>query len=335
MLTATSTRRFGVEIELNRLQTVGWDKPDIPEGMYEVGQIVVDKLGELVEIKKYGHTHHNNNWVLKPDSSCGLELVTPVLRGWNGIERLMKVVEGVSDDERIEADDRCSLHVHAEVSDCTVEGVARVLSWWLKCEPVLMDAFPPRRKRNKYCQFVNFGQEFKLDTEMTPEEMIREFGQTESKYGSINTLHLNKGRRPTMEFRLGENIMCRDPYAVKNWVRFILHFIDITSKRPLPAKYEEGNIWTGWHWLDPVDVMKVLALDGELSPGLTQVRDWFLARLLRYTGDASWPGAMGVKGRVRAWKETLQLIDQYHVDVQEALDPHDLQEALYGKIYRQ
>ena len=99
------------------------------------------------------------------------ELVTPVFGGWNGTERLLKVVEAIGRHPGIEIDDRCSLHVHAEVNDCTVEGVARVLSWWLKCEAVLLDAFPAVRKRNKYCQFVCNNPRFDLDTEIFPEEM--------------------------------------------------------------------------------------------------------------------------------------------------------------------
>jgi Putative amidoligase enzyme len=335
MLSASQTRRFGVEIELNRLRVSGWNYPDVPEGMYNIGQIVVDKLGELVEVKKYGHTHHNNQWVLKPDSSCGLELVTPVLRGWNGTERLLKVIEAIGQHPKVEINNQCSLHVHVEVSDCTVEGVARVLSWWLKCEAVLLDAFPPVRKRNRYCQFICNSPKFDLDTHISPEEMIREFGHNQTKYGSINTLHLNKGRRPTIEFRLGEEAMCCDPYSVKNWVRFILHFTDMTSKRPLPAKYQAGNVWTGWHWLDPEEVLTVLGFDGELSPGMKQVKDWFLARLAKYTCSADWPGCQGENGRSFALKQVNYLLGVHGVDVQEALAPHDLQEALYGKIYRQ
>ena len=71
MLYTNLTRQFGAEIELNRLVTPGWPYADVPEGTQNVAQIVVDKLSELVEVKKYGHTHHNTQWVIKPDSSCG------------------------------------------------------------------------------------------------------------------------------------------------------------------------------------------------------------------------------------------------------------------------
>ena len=52
----------------------------------------------------------------------------------------------------------------------------------------------------------------------------------------------------------------------------------------------------------------VLGFDEQLSPGMKQVRDWFLARLARYTASEDWPGCQGAKGRSFALKEVKHLL---------------------------
>ncbi len=338
MLEAKSVRRFGAEIELNCLKVKSepgcpWVvRADDGDGIYHVGQLVVNTLGEGVQVKKYGQTHNNDCWVLKPDSSCGLELVTPVMRGWHGLCRLIKVISAIRDNPEIEIDDRCSLHVHAEVSDLTARNLAWVLGWWVKCEAVFLDAMPTSRKKNKYCQFLGMLPEFSFDRTMSPEEMICYFGSY--KYGSMNTLNLFKGLRPTVEVRIGDQELCCDPYGVKNWIRLVLHFIDMASKKPLDFNYKKGDVMSSWHWLDPKDVFALLGFDGDLSPGLAQVRDWFIGRLCRYTAAPNCTGYMGLSARRASLDQARDMLDNRKLWAKDLLSPPNLEEALYGKIYQ-
>jgi hypothetical protein len=55
---------------------------------------------------------------------------------------------------KIQSDNRCSFHVHIDVSDLSEIKLASVISWWIKCEPVFLDSVPAKRKKNQYCQFL-------------------------------------------------------------------------------------------------------------------------------------------------------------------------------------
>lgn len=294
-------RRFGVEIELNaadgRNRPIGHEEGRLPEGIHYVGNLVQKTTREKVLIHKWGHDHNNDCWVIKPDSSCGLEVCSPVSKGWYGLSRICKVVEAFSLDPRIRADGRCSLHVHVDVSDLDLERVAAIVAWWVKCEPVFMDSVPPQRKRNRYCQFLGLTDIFEHNISYTPDSLIKRVGYT--KYSSLNTYHLKNGKRSTIEFRIMESRCCRDPLMMKNWVRLLLHFVQRSVYARMPKPYEEGNCWTGWVWLDPVDVFKFLGFSGEcvLSPGMAQVRDWFLQRLLENSKNTGLSGVMSDQGR--------------------------------------
>ena len=111
-------RRFGVEIEINA--TDGRSRPPgekLPEGIFYVSQMLASNLNCRVDVAKWHHTHHNQSWIVKPDSSCGMEICSPVSKGTSGLEVICNVVDLLKLDPIVQADERCSLHVHVEVSD--------------------------------------------------------------------------------------------------------------------------------------------------------------------------------------------------------------------------
>lgn len=328
-----STRRFGVEIEINSFD--GEDRPAVkgamPDGIHYVGNIVHKASSDKVLIHKWGHDHYNDGWVIKPDGSCGMEICTPVYKGWMGVKKTCKVVECLSNDPKIQADHRCSVHVHVDVSDLSVDQIASVISWWIKSETVFMDSVPPRRKRNRYCQHIGLNDLFEHDTAINSEMMIRRLGQC--KYGSINTYHMRNGKRMSMEFRIMDNECCTNPFSVKNWVRLVVYFVEVASKRAIPEQYQEGNAWTGLAWLDPEEVFELLSFDGraELSSGLEQVRNWFLGRLLRNTSQTGLPGVMSDLARRVAYSQVKDLVVKLGVNTN---PPTDLTYALYDDKFR-
>jgi len=274
-------RRFGVEIELNSLD--GQSRPLAgrnPAGSDYVANLISRSLNKTVEITKWHHTHNNELWIVKPDSSCGIEVCSPVSKGWKGLKDICRVVEAFSDDESIAADERCSLHVHVEVADLSESELASVLYHWIKCEPVFLDSVPRKRKSSRYCQFIGLTDLIEHDAEMSPSLLISRLGNV--KYYSLNTYHLKKGKRETIEFRIIGNLGCLDPFLIKNWVRLIVHFINVTSKIGIPYNYVEGDPWSSFLWLDAKDVFRLLGFwdsNKILTEGVKQTRDWFLARL--------------------------------------------------------
>lgn len=303
-MTLNYLRRFGVEIEVNsfdkRNRPIGYEDGKLPEGIEYVGNLVQKITEEKVLIHKWGNDHHNDVWIVKPDGSCGMEICTPVLKGWNGIMRTCRVIDGFRKDPKITADTRCSLHVHVDVSDLSDAALASVISWWIKCEPVFMDSVPSRRKKSQYCQFLGQMDIFEdvEDGLYPPEILFKRIGHC--KYYTINTFHYVNKKRKTIEFRIMDNECCLDPWMAKNWIRLVLHFVECAVKRGLPLNYEPGNKWSGYCWLDPDDVFGFLGFmpgQYELSPGLKQVRRWFIMRLNALAKDTGLRGVMSDKGR--------------------------------------
>jgi hypothetical protein len=334
-LSFNSKRRFGVELEI-----LSFDKQNkasgnqMPKGTDYVTLLVRQNAEESVEARTYEHTSENNNcWVVKPDSSCGLEVCAPPLRGWRGIRKVCRVVDAFARDPKIEVDKRCSVHVHVGVGDLSVKQRAAVISYWVKCEPVFMDLVPNTRKRNRYCQLMGMTSLFEHDTVYPPEVLIEKVG--EFKYFSLNTNQMVRNNRQTLEFRIIEGDGCKDPYLIKNWIRLLLHFVEMTSQMPLPRPYIPNDPWSSLLWLDTKDVLKVLGFQVdppvfELSRGLTQTRNWMLARLMRYmTPDVD-------RGpRWKAYQELTEVIETLRgqgvvINFPEHLSPQNLEEALYG-----
>jgi hypothetical protein len=136
---------------------------------------------------------------------------------------------------------------------------------------------PTMRKRNRYCQQIGVTSLFDVESDFSPQNLMRRLGET--KYYTINTYHMQKGNRSTIEFRIGEGEGCLDPYMVKNWVRLVVHFVEMMKNRAAPGRYEPGDQWSGLCWLDPQEVMEIMGFWKPLSKGLEETRNWFLARL--------------------------------------------------------
>lgn len=286
-------RRFGVEIELNpNVKT--FNRPSTSEGEIMpgsdiVGQIVSKTSGDEVEIQGWDYIHNNSGWVIKHDMSCGIEINSPVLKGWSGLSKLLRVIDALGKKWPY-CDDRCSFHVHVSVEDLTKKQLATVIAYYIKCEHVFLDAMPTSRKNNRYCQPIGLGDLFSHDFNMDIEDLFESVSC--QKYYSMNAYHYRQGiirgeeRKKAIEFRVAENKACIDPMIAKNWIRLLLHFVNVTSQLELPKPYQQGDPHSGLLWLDPQEVFSLLKFDQPLSPGLTQVKEWFMKRIYRYGVDS-------------------------------------------------
>jgi hypothetical protein len=329
-----STRKFGIEIELNAFD--GKNKPDDGNskvaGIDYVASVVNANSEEGAEVRGWEHTNNNNTWIVKPDSSCGMEVCTPPFSGWKGVQKVCRVIEALSKDAKIKSDKRCSVHVHIDFSDLENEQIARVLSWYIKCEPVILDAVPDYRKVNRYCQVIGMTNNLSHDEKYSPQEIINRVGDV--KYYTMNAKSLKKdSARRTVEFRVIEGDGCKDAYLIKNWIRFLLHFIDRALAQPINPEYKRGDPWSHLCWLDPEDTMRFLGFSDnpkayELSKGLQQTRDWFLARMMKFmSNDPS---------RLIASKELQNILRRFkeaghEIRPEEHLTPKELSWALYDE----
>lgn len=310
-------RRFGAEIEINsfdlRNRPVGYADGKLPDGIHNVALLLRKKLNKGVKVHKWSYDHNNTDWILKPDSSCGMEVCTPVLKGWLGVQEICKAIEALSVDTRITADERCSFHLHVDVSDLHEKDVASILTWWVKCEPVFMDSVPASRKVNQYCQLLGQSEIFhSVEDELyNPDIIIRRLGY--SKYHTINTYHYNCNRRKTIEFRIMDNDCCLDPWMAKNWIRLVIHFVEMAIKRGMPNEYYPGDPWSGYCWLDPVEVFEFLGFNHNyiLSEGLQEVCEWFVDRLYLNVNDTDSVGVMSDQVRKISEGQISKLFNEY------------------------
>lgn len=277
------TRRFGLEIELNALD--GRDfvtdpllQGELPYGINYIGNIVKEVTKKPVYLDKWHYTHNNEIWVLKPDRSCGIEVCTPAVKGWYGLNQVCRVIDAFMLDSKAIADSRCSLHVHVEVADCSARELASILAWWIKCEPVFLDSVPDNRKFNKFCQSIGTTNMF-YSEDYTSSSLFDILSI--HKYFTLNTYHMSKGKRKTIEFRtLGEE-GCKNSYITRNWIRLLIHFVEMAKNKLCPRRYKVDNPMTGLLWLDLLDVMKILGFYGNyrLSKGMEELRNWFIYRI--------------------------------------------------------
>lgn len=233
--------RFGVEIEMDA--TDGRDlavRPlvhgEMPAGYDRVVRIVRD-LG--IEIQHHGwrHNHNNSVWICKPDSSCGIELCTPVMSDLDMVD-LIRVMDALASDSALTAGPRCALHVHVDVSDMikgTPESSASlcsVLAWWVKCEPFIMESVPELRRNSRFCRCIGLTDLFDHDERVVPCLVV---SKLRDKYLSINTHHLVARKRNSIEFRLLEGT--KDSCLAASWVAFVLNFVRRSSSAAVPQNY--------------------------------------------------------------------------------------------------
>ncbi len=331
-----STRRFGAELELNTEDGVVRkldDKPgQTPKGASIVANLITKAVNQTTQIHTWHHTANNESWIVKPDSSCGIEVCTPILKGWAGLKSMMRVSQSLR-DYKWPADRRCSFHVHLNISDMDVMQLASVIAWYIKCEPVFLDAMADYRKCNRYCQCIGASDLFQETSMVEPNDLIMRVSGV--KYYSLNAYHFVKGgmfsqdnqRKQTIEFRIAENDACLDPYYIKNWVRLLLHFVDVVKDKGLPQQYfSPKRPMCGLLWLDPIDVFKVLKFDQPLSEGLNQTKQWFAKRIVDNSLQEKMKGIWSVKGRIRSFEEAKTLLDPNYPET-------PTEEMVWGKKY--
>ena len=111
---------------------------EFPQGIHYVGNLIAEFLKEDVQINRWrvNASQNNEGWVVKTDASCGIEVCSPVTRGWYGLKRICQVIDMLSDDPHISAGRDCAFHLHVEVKDLDDYQRGSILAHWIKCEPV-------------------------------------------------------------------------------------------------------------------------------------------------------------------------------------------------------
>ena len=261
-------RRFGVELEFNTRND---------QSRESFKRLIERVPGQRAEVRNWERTNDNTVWVCKTDSSCGLEINTPVMCGPVELKNLGLVV---AEFQRAGSafDTKCGLHVHVDVSDMTMEQIHVLIKYWAKIEHVVMNAHPEHRRKNGYCRPINeMFSDWRENRYYTGDQIFRAIRQNR---GALNVQHLDTRR--TIEFRMGD--MCTDPEDIKNRVRFLVWFVEIAKNTPAPRNLNWFTPKQTMRFLGLLDV-KVEGVEKQLSRAMESMRDWILRRL-----EANMPG---------------------------------------------
>ena len=216
---------FGVEIEI--LSTV--DRSAIATALQAQG------INAVVE----GYNHRTQRyWKVITDSSCGWEIVSPILSGEHGLNELKKVCEVLT---RIgcRVDMNCGLHVHIGADALGVSKVRSVIKRWLSNESNL-DSIQPLSRRgrsNMYCEPLSDTIRWALvDNCFNIEDLVN---IQSTRYSKLNLQSYRTHK--TIEFR--HHAGSTDSTEITNWVKFLLQFC-LTATPETASDVEFNSLFT-------------------------------------------------------------------------------------------
>lgn len=217
-------RKFGVEIEFLRKE----DESDSTA----FNRICRELNNVGIICRAPGYTHETTSyWKIITDASCGLELVSPVLKGESGLEDIEKVCK-VLNALGYNVDKSCGLHVHHDARDLTSDEITAVFGFAMKWESVIDYLVSPSRHNNDFCRSnlaASRGSRRNMDHEVLTSELqtLRERGA--SRYGDNNYnryLKVNYQaylRHGTIEFRQHRGTLDSD--KITAWVVLTQNFV--------------------------------------------------------------------------------------------------------------
>ena len=246
MTTTTHSRRFGVEIEFTGITR-------------EAAAEAIRAAGIQVQAQCYNHTT-SPVWKIVTDASCGLEAVSPILQGEDGLNQVAAVCRAL-DRAGAKVDRRCGYHVHLDCADFELRHFKKLVKLWLKFEDVFDTFQPPSRRSdtNTYCRsnLARFGA---IETGESQAEScsrafeaidrtksIQELGSLfASRYHKLNVQAYFRHR--TIEVRHHAGTINAEKAV--NWVRLMMEFYETAKSangvRVRPSNAEAGVARHKW-----------------------------------------------------------------------------------------
>ena len=176
-------------------------------------------------------------WKVITDSSCGNELVSPVLRGYEGLEEIKKVCM-VLNNLGCKVNMKCGLHVHHYVGDLNIKDFQNMYIAYAKYENLIDSLLPVSRRANNntYCRsMIDYSYESLVARikECKTIDQIRSLFP--SRYHKLNIQSYVK--YGTIEFRQHSGTIDAD--KITNWIMFTQLIVE-RSKFSIVAKIERN-----------------------------------------------------------------------------------------------
>lgn len=214
-------RTYGVEIEF-----VG-DRYMVLEAVRELG----------IECHIEGYNHETrNHWKIVSDSSVranrnqngsGWELVSPILKGRDGLEQIKKVCKALK-IAGAAVNRSCGLHVHHDAADFTTNTFKNLIRLYARFEPVIDSLVSQSRRgnNNRYCKSL---AELNIDEIMKQKDLYNITALYGNRYRKLNLQsYITHG---TVEFRQHQGTIDAD--KIINWIKLTQAMVQRAVDRPV------------------------------------------------------------------------------------------------------
>jgi hypothetical protein len=195
--------------------------------------------GAPTQVQGYNH-NVTPGWKIVTDGSltrapgfAPYELVSPILRGDDGLEQIRKV-SAVLIEKGCRVNRSCGLHVHVGARDRQLPWFKNLLRLYAQFEPVI-DSFLAASRRgaaSNWCQPVRYQPS--MDQATNLDQLRRAYGL--SRYRKLNLESF--GRHGTVEFRHHQGTI--EATKIINWVLFCLKLAATAEEPPTPV--ERGRV---------------------------------------------------------------------------------------------
>ena len=253
-------QRFGIELEYNSFSEKS-EENQLPLGMLEVAEVLMVALNKTINISKWHTTSDNDSWIVKPDSSCGFEVCSPIFKSENDLKELKDAIKAIRKSGIFKSDRKCSFHVHFELNNTSNNYLANLIVSWIRCELFFFTLLPNYRKQTNYAQILSLCPLFfcKNDSDniLLTEEMIIN-NIKDYKFYSINLYHFKKSNRNTVEFRIMDSSACLNEEYAFYYIVLLNKFMEECNSKNYFLDSVLDNSYL--EWLEVQDVFDFLKI---------------------------------------------------------------------------
>lgn len=214
-------RTFGVEMEI-----VHDNKSNVCRAIRNAGVECI--------IEGYNHTTRTH-WKIVSDASVtgGFEVVSPVLKGEEGLNDLKKVCDALM-NVGAKIKKCCGLHVHLGTDDfkTDIRVWKNLYSNYAKLENTIDSFMPQSRRNNTYCESMRVrGWNEKIESATNLRDLEAKITRS-SRYFKLNSQ--SYWRHHTVEFRQHSGSV--EFEKVKNWILFCARFVEFSKKNAVTSE---------------------------------------------------------------------------------------------------
>lgn len=197
---------------------------------------------------KADYTHNpldkveSGSWKVTTDSSCGYEIVSPVLLGEKGLREVEKVVKLLKVIAKVNT--KCGLHVHIGAQNLTAWDVRNILLRYQNAEKTI-DSIMPKHRQKSNCPHAMslWVTHYYYSLTKLPKDKVTLKALIALQHDRYSKLNLHSlALHGTIEYRQHSGTLSAK--RVTNWIQFCLNFTESTTEENInDVSYDD--IFTG------------------------------------------------------------------------------------------